>query len=332
MSPVIGQRKFPVVDMADVIAGKAGAVERAGAEVRAACNDVAFFFVKNHGVPQTLIDDIIEQARRFHAQPMEEKMKIAVGPELLGYLLPGGQTQRTSIYNKNTRRELSASFYARREYPPDHPDYDKPWSHHNKWPENLPGFHDAAIAYYNALDDLFAEILPLFSVALGMEPDYFNNHPGFSPPNPNLRLLEYPSQDPNEENLFGIGPHSDYGCITILNQGPSPGLEVLMPSGDWVSAPMLKGHFLINTGQLLTRWSNDTIPATPHRVINSTGHLRHSVAFLTATRPDVLIECLPSCQGPGNPPKYPPVTYGEHIAAIHKQNYDIPDQKTEAAE
>lgn len=325
---------FPVIDLGPVIAGVSGAVERAGEEVRQACDGASFFIVRNHGVAPELLDGILSESARFHAQPMDEKLKVKTGSDILGYLPPGGQTQRTSIYNENTKRELSASFYIRREYADGHPDRlaGKPWVFDNRWPENLPGFKENLLTYFAALDRVCGYLLRLFSTALGMGAEYMADHAAFSPPNPTLRLLEYPSQDPGEENLFGIGPHSDYGCITILNQGTTPGLEVLRPSGEWVPAPMLPGHFVINTGQLMSRWSNDLIPASAHRVINTSGGLRHSVAFLVGSRPDVKLACLPSCQGPDNPAKYPPISYGEHIAAIRKQNYDLEDGPAEARE
>lgn len=319
---------IPVVDLAPLIAGEDGAQEAAAAAVKAACDSVAFFFIKNHGVPQEMIDGIIEESARFHAQPEEEKLKVKVGKDILGYLPPGGQIQRTSIYNKNTRRETSASFYCRRQLADDHPDQiaGKIWTHENRWPENLPGFRENVQAYFNALDGLVHHLLPLFSITLGMGPEFLSKHEAFAPANPNLRLLEYVPQDPDEDNLFGIGPHSDYSCITILNQGPSRGLDILLPNGEWVSAPMLPGHLLINTGAFLARWCNDRIPATPHRVINGTGKLRHSVAFLVATRSDVVVECMPSCQGPDNPAKYEPINYADYVAAIRKKNYDIAEQ------
>jgi isopenicillin N synthase-like dioxygenase len=318
-------KDIPVIDLAPVIAGQPGAQERAGEQLADASRRLAFFFVANHGVPRAMMDGMIAEAARFHGLPMEEKLKVKVGADILGYLPPGGQTQRTSIYNKNTRRELSASFYMRREAPEGDPDSVKPWFHKNRWPENLPGYRQALLAYFEALDGLTQHLLPLFSIALGMGPRYLTDHPAFNPPNPTLRLLEYPSQDPNEDNLFGIGPHSDYGTITILNQGPTAGLDLMLPWGEWIPAPSLPGHFLINTGQTLTKWSNDRVPATPHRVINSSGHLRHSVAFLIGTRNDAVLECIPSCQGPGNPAKYAPFTYGEHMAALRKQNYHLQD-------
>ena len=319
---------IPIVDLAPVIAGAEDAQERAAAELKAACNSVGFFFVKNHGVPKDMLEGIIEESARFHAQPMEEKWKVKVDTDLLGYLPPGGQTQATSIYNKNTRRETSASFYCRRQLPDDHPDQvaGEIWTHNNRWPENLPGFRENVQAYFEALGGLLQHLLPLFSITLGLAPDYLSKHEAFSPPNPNLRLLEYIPQKPDQDNLYGIGPHSDYSCITILNQGPSKGLDILLSDGEWVSAPMLPGHLLINTGAFLARWCNDRIPATPHRVINETGELRHSVAFLVATRPDVVCECLPNCHGPDNPPKYAPTNYADYIAAIRKVNYHLNDK------
>jgi isopenicillin N synthase-like dioxygenase len=62
-------------------------------------------------------------------------------------------------------------------------------------------------------------------------------------------------------------------------------------------------------------------------VINKTGRQRHSIPFFTATRSDVKLECLPTCQGPGNPPKYAPISYGEYIAEVNRRNYDFLREK-----
>ena len=132
------------------------------------------------------MDGIIEQTRRFHRQPMDEKMKVVVGKDLHGFLPPGAQTQRSSRYNKNTKPELSASFYIRREYPEGHPDRvaDKPWSFINKWPEeaSLPGYRAALLEYFDRLDALFGHILPLFSIALGLPANWFSDSEAFPPP------------------------------------------------------------------------------------------------------------------------------------------------------
>ena len=36
---------------------------------------------------------------------------------------------------------------------------------------------------------------------------------------------------------------------------------------------------------------------------------------------DTMIECLPTCQGPDNPPKFPRQTYGEFYAWFIAKNY-----------
>ena len=91
----------------------------------------------------------------------------------------------------------------------------------------------------------------------------------------------------------------------------------------WIEAPALSGHLLINNADLCSRWTNDRFRSAPHRVINKTGETRYSIPFFTASRSDVLLECLPTCHGPDNPPKYPPRSYGEYFGEIRKKNYDL---------
>jgi isopenicillin N synthase-like dioxygenase len=40
---------------------------------------------------------------------------------------------------------------------------------------------------------------------------------------------------------------------------------------------------------------------------------RQSLVFFHNPNYDALIDCIPSCQGPGQPAKYPPITSGEHL-------------------
>jgi isopenicillin N synthase-like dioxygenase len=79
----------------------------------------------------------------------------------------------------------------------------------------------------------------------------------------------------------------------------------------------------VNNADLCRRWTNDRFRSAPHRVINKTGQQRHSIPFFTAPRGDVVLECLPTCRGPDNPPRYAPISYGEWIAEINRTNYDF---------
>jgi isopenicillin N synthase-like dioxygenase len=67
----------------------------------------------------------------------------------------------------------------------------------------------------------------------------------------------------------------------------------------------------------MQHWTNDRWVSTLHRVVNPPRHLavgnrRLSIPFFHQLNYDALIECLPGCYGPGNPPRYAPITSGAH--------------------
>jgi isopenicillin N synthase-like dioxygenase len=55
------------------LAREPGALACVGQDVRQALEDIGFFFIKNHGVPQELIDRVFAENVRFHAQPLARK-------------------------------------------------------------------------------------------------------------------------------------------------------------------------------------------------------------------------------------------------------------------
>ncbi len=62
---------IPVLDLAPLLRGDPDATARLGAELRDAFENVGFYFVVNHGIPQSLIDATFEATRRFHAMPLD---------------------------------------------------------------------------------------------------------------------------------------------------------------------------------------------------------------------------------------------------------------------
>lgn len=318
--------EVPVIDFGPYLRGEPGALERTAAALGEASETLGFYFVGGHGVAQALIDRMFDETERFHALPLERKLAIKVTDgKIVGYLPPGGQTQRTSKYGKSIHPDTSSSYYLRQEFPADHPDRlaGKPWVWDNKWIEGLPGFRETVQEYYGVMSKLVYQILRLQSTALGLGPDFFPNHDAFKPAVFNLRLLHYPPRAETLDGQFGIGPHTDYGHLTILAQQRVPGLEILTRDEQWIEAPALAGHFLVNNADLCSRWTNGRFRSAPHRVINKTGERRHSIPFFTATRHDVQLACLPTCQGPGNPAKYESISYGDYIVNINKANYDF---------
>ena len=325
----------PVIDLGPFLAGDVAAKRRTAEQLREASEGLGFYFIANHGIQQALIDRTFAEAERFHALPLDEKLPLRVGKSPTGYLPLGGQTQATSVYGKSVHPDRSTSFYIQHEFAPNHPDRlaGKPWVVDNKWPANLPGFRDTTLEYYDAISQLGYKLLRLQALALGLDEEFFINHEAFKPSKGTLRLLHYPPRDPALEGQFGIGPHTDYGYCTLLAQAKVPGLEILSRTGQWIQAPVPDGHILVNNSDMCRFWTNDRFRSAPHRVINTSGQARYSIPFFFGVRADVKLECLPTCQGPGNPPKYPPITAGEYFAAINRRNYDVlrADQATDDA-
>jgi isopenicillin N synthase-like dioxygenase len=312
---------IPILDLAPYLAGAPGADVRLAAELRGACEEIGFYFITGHGVPQSLIDAAFAEAARFHAQTLADKMALLINDHMIGYLPLGYSTFRSSEINRNTRHDLNEALFIRRERVPDDPDVlsGKRWRGLNQWPAGLPGFRETMLRYFRTMEALALKLLPIYALALDLPREFFV--PLFEGAHINLRLSHYPAGAEAEDNQFGIAPHADAGFMTLLPQSAVPGLEIRTRAGDWLAAPSLGGSYLVNTGDTLNRWTNGRFLSTPHRASNQSGHERYAMPFFYDPNTDTMIECLPTCQEPGNPPKYPPQTYGEFYAWFIARNY-----------
>lgn len=313
--------EIPVLDLAAFRAGKPGARQRLAQEVTYVFENVGFYFIVNHGVPQSLIDDTFAAAKRFHDLPLELKVEIKLNEYNIGYLPMRGGTTRHSALNANNKPNVNEAFFLARELAPDHPDVlaEKPYRCLNKWPRELPGFRETCLAYAGELEALALSLVPLYALALELPETHFDE--AFANPMFKLRMTHYPDQDLAADNEFGLAPHTDTSFMTLLAPNKVPGLSVRLPSGRWIDAQTIDGAFLVNGGDMLRRWTNDRFLATPHRVINRSGAERYALPFFFDCWAEHVMDCLPTCSGPGNPPKYEPITYVEYMQWFRNMNY-----------
>ena len=313
---------IPVIDVGDFLAAKPGAREAVAEKLRHACEEVGFFFLQGHGIPWEVIEDAFEASRRFHALPSGEKEALAANEHNIGYMPFQKSISRASQVYEGTRKpNLVAAYFLKRDVPEDHPDVvaNKRFCGANQWPENLSGFREPCVAAMEALETLALSLLPLYAVALDLEPGFFRE--AFDRPSYSLRLSHYPPAEP-EDNQFGLAPHTDSSFLTLLAQNEIEGLQIQTRNGEWIDTPALPGSFLVNTGDLLRRWSNHRFLSTPHRAKSSApGVDRFAIPFFFDANADHVMECLPTCQGPGNPPRYEPTTYTDYMLWFARQNY-----------
>ena len=83
---------IPVLDLAPLVAGSPSAVAALGGQLRRAFTEVGFYTVKNHGVPDALVQAVFREAERFHAQPMDSKLAMSFDHHNTGYLPMRGAT------------------------------------------------------------------------------------------------------------------------------------------------------------------------------------------------------------------------------------------------
>lgn len=317
--------EIPVLDVGPFLAGESGALERLAVELRRASETVGFYFIRNHGVEQALIDAVFAEARRFHDQTLDVKTALKVDENMVGYMAVGASTTRSSTLTTGNKPNQVEAFFIRRPFPPGDPEATKPFRGVNKWPADLPGFKETTLRYWTTMEQLVKRLLPVYAVALDLAPDFFER--AFEKPMCSLRLSHYPPRDGYGESEYGLAPHTDSSFVTLLAQNKVQGLQIRTTDGTWIDAPPVEGSFIVNTGDMLNRWSNGRFLSTPHRAYNRTGGDRYAIPFFAHPDYEFVMDCLPSCTGPGNPPRYPRQTPVEYMTWFAGRNYDAVREK-----
>jgi isopenicillin N synthase-like dioxygenase len=300
----MGAHPLPTLDLSGLRAGVAGEADRLAAQLRDALEQVGFFAVVGHGIRWDQVTDIYHQAARYHALPLAQKLAHPLGPKIMGYNPMGGER------HSSRPSALNAAFFMAR-----------PGSSRNQWPDEalLPGFRAACAEYYEAMDRLCHDrLLPLYARALELPDDWFQAR--FDPSLATLRLSHYPAL-PAEDDQWGIDAHSDAGFMTLLPANPVAGLWIRPPDSNWFQPDQPQESFVVNSGDMLRRWTNERFLSTVHRVRNDTTRDRYGIPFFYDPRVDTVIECLPSCRSADDPPKHEPITYRDYLTTFMGRSY-----------
>jgi len=302
-----------------------GTDEQNAAKIDASCRSLGFYAITGHGIPQGLIDDVLKASHCFFAMSAGEKNAIHISkshPHQRGYapffeetIDPSGQSEFKEAFDMG--RPLSV----------DDPDVVAgiPFHAPNVWPQRLPSFRQALETYHAHVLTLSERLVKLTALGLNLPADYFEPH--MNKAIANLRLLRYPPEqtstkfDPSRTSVTGVGPHTDYGFLTILADDGVPGLEIQNKDGAWIAVPPVSGGFIVNTGELLQRWTNNRYQATVHKVSNRSGQDRYSIPFFLNTNFRANVAPVPTCLENGSGSLFEPVSGGVYLAERFNQTF-----------
>ncbi|KKZ62086.1 hypothetical protein EMCG_03449 [[Emmonsia] crescens] len=260
--------------------------------------EVGFLYIKNTGVDDKLIQEIIEEGKRFFELPDEKKLEVEMknAPSFLGYSRLGNEITR---FKTDWREQIDLSTTHPIPAPSD------PLYHNllapNQWPDSsyLPRFRPAYEQYMTTMGDISMEFISLVAEAIGLPANAFERF--FDKEQQHkLKIVKYPDLqelgvEGGEEESQGVGPHKDSMLTSYLLQASHHrGLQVQNHRGEWVDCPPIDGTFVVAIGQGLEAMTQGVCQSTTHRVLSPArgSGARYSVPFFQGVSYDATFESM----------------------------------------
>jgi isopenicillin N synthase-like dioxygenase len=292
--------------------------------------NAGFIYLKNHGISSSTVSTVFANSAKFFARSQEQKDALAwYSPEAnRGYSAQGREkvTDLEEAGDVGKLREavpdLKESLEIGREGEEGMP---------NMWPstegdEDAKVFKEVMQEFHDTCKDLHVQLMRAIALGMGIDEKWFD---GFTDVGDNtLRLLHYPGvpksvfKRSDGQLQVRAGEHSDYGSATLLFQDARGGLQVRSPKGTFVNATPIPDTIVVNAGDLLARWSNDTIKSTKHRVVepppkqeddgSETYPPRYSIAYFCNPNFERVIEAIPGTYEETGK-KYEGIKSGEYL-------------------
>ena len=249
-----------------------------------AISHYGFLLLKNTPIDKKIKKNILKTYKAFFDLSFEKKNKVnmALTSSNRGWGAPHGEQVNPEynpdykeIFDSGPHQEVKEEFRDLRYYSK------------NLWPDQLPFFEENINNYYDLCTDIGMNVLSFIEHSLNLSKNFFRDK--FENQMSLLRCNYYPPRKSTLSNKnYGIAPHTDYGCLTILITDNNPGLEIKNPSNDWELVLPEEGEVVVNFGDMLELWSNKKIKATSHRVYGN-NNKRFSIPFFFNPQYDTII-------------------------------------------
>ena len=284
--------------------------------------DYGFIVLVDHPIDNKLTTKAYDLIHEFFQLPVETKQKYVCKEG-------GGQRGYTAFgveHAKNSQLpDLKEFWHVGRDALVDPVRFGK-YFPENIWPTEIAEFKDTFLKLYNGLDTTSTIVLDSLGMALDVPQTFFRNM--LQDGNSILRPIHYPPLSADApKNAVRSAAHEDINLITVMVGATSSGLELLDRDGQWLKVNTNDKQLVVDSGDMLSRLTNDVIPATTHRVVNpddATSN-RYSMPFFTHPNPDTMLSCIPSCRGTGE--KYPAINSHEWLMIRLKEIGLMKDKK-----
>jgi len=264
-------------------------------ELRHALLEVGFLYIRNTGIPSTLIGDVVDQAQAFFALPLEKKLEVEMknAPSFLGYNKLGMEITR---FQTDWREQIDIST----EHPLPGP--DDPLYHNllapNQWPDAnaLPKFRPTYERYIREMGKMSMEFTSLIAEAVGLPSNAFDRFFDDAQQH-KLKIVKYPDLEELgvEGEAQGVGPHKDSMLTSYLLQASHHrGLQVQASDGKWIDCPPLDGTLVVAIGQGMQALTQGVCQSTTHRVLSPArgSGPRFSIPFFQGVSYDATFESM----------------------------------------
>jgi isopenicillin N synthase-like dioxygenase len=308
---------LPILSLSALDAGE-GAATAFRDRLRDVTHDVGFFYLVDHGIPQQLIDELLDVSRRFFELPEADKMAIenVHSPHFRGYTRIGAELTHGDVdWREQIDFGVDREPHAITDDTADYWRLEGP----NLWPAALPQLEDVASRWNEALAALALRLMRTWAVSLGAPEDAFDA--AFAQPFLQSKIVRYPGET-DDVPAQGVGAHRDGGVLTLLLVEPGKGGLQVEHEGEWIDAPAVEGAFVVNIGEMLELATGGYLKATLHRVISPRiGTDRISIPFFfnpaldtTMPRLELPAELAAGARGLSADPTNSPIleTYGEN--------------------
>ncbi len=298
--------EIPVIDISPVFEGDAP-TELVDA-IRKACTEIGFLQITGHGIPDDVLDRVYQSMEAVIGLPLDVKESLAspTGHPFRGLSAKQDDHGRVNVERLQVNHFDNADDAAGAGVDRAYGDYFHP----NVWPAQVPDLEAAWRDCFSRTRQLGDTVMSLFASALDLPATFFA--PMLSPDVSCFAVNAYPPQVPSAGDAPRIifREHSDSGTLTLLHQrGDYDGLQIQLLNGQWINVPVRPDAFVINIGDLMSRWTNGRWVSTRHRVVAAEDEHSSRMSITTFHLPaiDTVIEPLPACIG-AEGPKYDTVT------------------------